>query len=255
MGLSSPCRSNARSRGVAAERRRSQPAPHTSTMFWTSHASPRSMAAMSGASVAMASDCWCRETGGVVQNNGSMASAAASSLVDIRQRAVTEYLTARPIGSLVLALTRNKNNNFVAYCANVGSDGSLGSPALHVFWMDIDAAYIKRAAAARKDGIPRSELNWLERSVFGVSTKAAAVPRPREATVHFHKHKRPLTLRVVSGRPCLIGKVNGKRAYVRRMHVHETMGWTGPSVTGVTLFGTDVMSGKEVSEFIANNAS
>ena len=192
----------------------------------------------------------------IAGGGGSSSRGGAASLVRTRQAQVSAYLAKHPMPNIVLALTRNKNQNFVCYAANLRNGALDASNPLRAFWLDIEPSY---QAAKRKKGIQSDSepLNAMEkRMAYGYR----AVPRGAsngacdECAVSFVAlPKRSFLLRVVRGVPRLIAtlKTSGDvRVFLQRVHVNESPGLVLPTVHDVTIIGHNVVNGSLVEEVV-----
>lgn len=182
---------------------------------------------------------------------------AGERMLRLRSEQIAAYLAKHPVPNLLMTLSRNKNQNFVCYQAQLHRDRMhfQAKDPVAVFWLDIEPSY---QAAARRKGrsSDRCELNFIERSqAYGVTTTPRGshhAGRPTEfalALVAFRQ--RPFTLRVVDGVPRLIGKIAGERAVLQRVHVqaHDRFLML-PAVECVFLVGHSVVTGRLLQETI-----
>lgn len=188
----------------------------------------------------------------MLRNVKTMAQAAAAATLPptaiARQTHLNDYLAKRPLPCLVLAITRNTNNNVVCFHAPLTNGRLHATTPVHSCWLEIDPEFMKRARAkGRTSDIV--ELTCYERMAFGFTTKPHA--SQTEATVTFGVlAKRPLRLRVMDGTPRLVGTIGGHTAIVSRIHADSYSRWGIPHVKGIYIMGFATPSGRPVIEYV-----
>lgn len=176
-------------------------------------------------------------------------------------------------------IERSKNANVVVYEARVERDlaGNVaGLPLtdpLDAYWLDIDAAYVKKARKAGKMH-DREELNSLEkRMAYGIKCKRRLDPAGSTSdAVEFNVkcvalESRPFVLRVITAHllpnddahftrypvtnvPVLTTAINGQQAAVSRLFVQAAETILLPKVEYVELHGVSLADGSAVTERI-----
>ena len=99
----------------------------------------------------------------------------------------------------------------------------------------------------------RDELSWLEKKMaYGTSAHARGDSKDEfDIKLVAVSHLKSV-LRMVGGRPRMVGMVGGRECYILRVYVNAKENMIGlPTVLWVNIHGIDVKSGQEVVEKIS----
>jgi hypothetical protein len=143
----------------------------------------------------------------------------------------------------LFVIERSKNANKVHYEAHLTSEGVLDvRKPVHAYWINWE-----------KDSTGKDceELNLIEkRMAFGFSVSHKRTPQSCVMKLVCCP-KRPIKVSLNNGTACAGTDINGKPAYLHKISVVTCeKKKILPQVLSVTVYGTDVATGKEVDETI-----
>ena len=136
-------------------------------------------------------------------------------------------------------ITRSTNKNEVHYDAQVTKEGKLKAdePVL-AYWI------------LHEKGGKREKLSFMERKkAYGFSISPEAGGESFRMTIVPYK-ARPIRVHMKDGKARAEIVIDGKPAYLKKLHIDVTEGIVIPTVNYVELFGEDVKSGQQRRERI-----
>lgn len=148
--------------------------------------------------------------------------------------------------------SRNSNYNVVVFEANCNEEGEIKDPknAVVNYWFDIDPKYIKKASKAVLDKHSRVELGYIDKTMaYGASSKLDTSTNEIALTLVAMKKKRVVLVKV-DGKWRAKMQINGKDCIVLKIYVSSKMGWTGPKVNYVSIWGRCVETGNVEKEVV-----
>jgi len=152
--------------------------------------------------------------------------------------------------NLLFFIARSKNANIVVYEAILKNGKFDANKPFEVFWLDIDPEFVKKNRA-KGINTDRSDLNMIEKQfAYGISWELIANEKDAYKLKLVALSERPVTVRIVDGKPIAKLQINGVQSRVERVYVHSKERMLGlPKVEYVDVEGVDD-AGKPVKERI-----